>query len=102
MTSQCRVRLISVTVLFDYDVIVKVLFFAFSFQNLGIRCVKKKEVKEAIILRISAGINPFNGKCFVIISTVCISMDCDLYVYYSSTCWLIFKWTPRALPCCLF
>ncbi|XP_051020905.1 proto-oncogene c-Rel isoform X2 [Acomys russatus] len=30
------------------------------FQNLGIRCVKKKEVKEAIILRISAGINPFN------------------------------------------
>nr|P15307.2 RecName: Full=Proto-oncogene c-Rel [Mus musculus]CAA42817.1 c-rel [Mus musculus] len=30
------------------------------FQNLGIRCVKKKEVKGAIILRISAGINPFN------------------------------------------
>ncbi|XP_021482251.1 proto-oncogene c-Rel isoform X2 [Meriones unguiculatus] len=30
------------------------------FQNLGIRCVKKKEVKEAIILRIGAGINPFN------------------------------------------
>ncbi|XP_041524635.1 proto-oncogene c-Rel isoform X3 [Microtus oregoni] len=30
------------------------------FQNLGIRCVKKKEVKDAIILRISAGINPFN------------------------------------------
>ncbi|XP_029424870.1 proto-oncogene c-Rel isoform X1 [Nannospalax galili] len=30
------------------------------FQNLGIRCVKKKEVKEAIISRISAGINPFN------------------------------------------
>ncbi|CAO2640853.1 Proto-oncogene c-Rel [Lemmus lemmus] len=30
------------------------------FQNLGIRCVKKKEVKEAVILRISAGINPFN------------------------------------------
>ncbi|XP_012969026.1 proto-oncogene c-Rel isoform X2 [Mesocricetus auratus] len=30
------------------------------FQNLGIRCVKKKEVKEAIILRISAGINPFS------------------------------------------
>lgn len=52
--------------------ILKVSFFAFSFQNLGIRCVKKKEVKEAIILRISAGINPFNGKCFVIISTICI------------------------------
>ncbi|XP_023576633.1 proto-oncogene c-Rel isoform X2 [Octodon degus] len=30
------------------------------FQNLGIRCVKKKEVKEAVISRISAGINPFN------------------------------------------
>ncbi|XP_035577553.1 proto-oncogene c-Rel isoform X3 [Canis lupus dingo] len=30
------------------------------FQNLGIRCVKKKEVKEAIISRIRAGINPFN------------------------------------------
>jgi len=29
---------------------------------LGIRCVKKKEVKEAIISRIRAGINPFNGK----------------------------------------
>ncbi|XP_066123290.1 proto-oncogene c-Rel isoform X1 [Saccopteryx bilineata] len=29
------------------------------FQNLGIRCVKKKEVKEAIISRIRAGINPF-------------------------------------------
>ncbi|XP_048208817.1 proto-oncogene c-Rel isoform X2 [Perognathus longimembris pacificus] len=30
------------------------------FQNLGIRCVKKKEVKEVIISRINAGINPFN------------------------------------------
>ncbi|KAM5227874.1 proto-oncogene c-Rel [Ctenodactylus gundi] len=30
------------------------------FQNLGIRCVKKKEVKEAITSRISTGINPFN------------------------------------------
>ncbi|XP_014444724.1 proto-oncogene c-Rel isoform X2 [Tupaia chinensis] len=29
------------------------------FQNLGIRCVKKKEVKEAVISRIRAGINPF-------------------------------------------
>nr|XP_057920272.1 proto-oncogene c-Rel isoform X2 [Doryrhamphus excisus] len=31
-----------------------------AFQNLGIRCVKKKEVKDAIIERISRGINPFN------------------------------------------
>ncbi|KAM9601448.1 proto-oncogene c-Rel isoform 1-T1 [Trichechus inunguis] len=30
------------------------------FQNLGIRCVKKKEVKEAVISRIRAGINPFS------------------------------------------
>ncbi|XP_075391954.1 proto-oncogene c-Rel isoform X1 [Tenrec ecaudatus] len=30
------------------------------FQNLGIRCVKKKEVKEAVISRRRAGINPFN------------------------------------------
>ncbi|XP_061819117.1 proto-oncogene c-Rel isoform X1 [Nerophis lumbriciformis] len=31
-----------------------------AFQNLGIRCVKKKEVKDAIIQRISRGVNPFN------------------------------------------
>ncbi|XP_057704965.1 proto-oncogene c-Rel [Corythoichthys intestinalis] len=31
-----------------------------AFQNLGIRCVKKREVKEAILQRISRGINPFN------------------------------------------
>ncbi|XP_037663266.1 proto-oncogene c-Rel isoform X2 [Choloepus didactylus] len=30
------------------------------FQNLGIRCVKKKEVKEAVVSRIRAGINPFS------------------------------------------
>ncbi|NXO02254.1 REL protein, partial [Rhinopomastus cyanomelas] len=31
-----------------------------SFQNLGIQCVKKKELKESIALRISKKINPFN------------------------------------------
>ncbi|NWX92058.1 REL protein, partial [Nothoprocta ornata] len=31
-----------------------------SFQNLGIQCVKKKELKESISLRISRKINPFN------------------------------------------
>ncbi|XP_061693600.1 proto-oncogene c-Rel isoform X2 [Syngnathoides biaculeatus] len=31
-----------------------------AFQNLGIRCVKKREVKDAILQRISRGINPFN------------------------------------------
>lgn len=101
MTSQCGVRLISVTVLFDYDVIVKVLFFAFSFQNLGIRCVKKKEVKEAIILRISAGINPFNGKCFVIISTVRISWTV-ICMYMTVPLVGLYLRVPRALPCCLF
>ncbi|XP_061646167.1 proto-oncogene c-Rel isoform X1 [Phyllopteryx taeniolatus] len=31
-----------------------------AFQNLGIRCMKKREVKDAILQRISRGINPFN------------------------------------------
>ncbi|KFV80780.1 Proto-oncogene c-Rel, partial [Struthio camelus australis] len=31
-----------------------------SFQNLGIQCVKKKDLKESIALRISKKINPFN------------------------------------------
>ncbi|NXD42381.1 REL protein, partial [Copsychus sechellarum] len=31
-----------------------------SFQNLGIQCVKKKDLKESISLRISRKINPFN------------------------------------------
>lgn len=46
------------------------------FQNLGIRCVKKKEVKEAIISRIRAGINPFN----VPESQLLDIEDCDLKV----------------------
>lgn len=33
-----------------------------SFQNLGIQCVKKKDLKESISLRISKKINPFNGE----------------------------------------
>ncbi|XP_039203483.1 proto-oncogene c-Rel isoform X1 [Crotalus tigris] len=31
-----------------------------SFQNLGIQCVKKRELKESIISRIAKKINPFN------------------------------------------
>ncbi|XP_039900620.1 proto-oncogene c-Rel [Simochromis diagramma] len=31
-----------------------------AFQNLGIQCVRRREVKEAIIQRITRGINPFN------------------------------------------
>ncbi|XP_077189195.1 proto-oncogene c-Rel isoform X2 [Paroedura picta] len=31
-----------------------------SFQNLGIQCVKKRELKESIILRITNNINPFS------------------------------------------
>ncbi|XP_045684408.1 proto-oncogene c-Rel isoform X1 [Phyllostomus hastatus] len=46
------------------------------FQNLGIRCVKKKEVKEAIVSRISAGINPFNIPEPQLLDTE----DCDLNV----------------------
>lgn len=51
----------------------KVLCFPSSFQNLGIRCVKKKEVKEAIISRIRAGINPFNGTFDMTIYIICVS-----------------------------
>lgn len=46
------------------------------FQNLGIRCVKKKEVKEAIISRIRAGINPFAVPEPQLLDTE----DCDLNV----------------------
>ncbi|CAL8255271.1 unnamed protein product [Lota lota] len=31
-----------------------------AFQNLGIQCVRRREVKEAIMQRITRGINPFN------------------------------------------
>ncbi|XP_041107435.1 proto-oncogene c-Rel [Polyodon spathula] len=31
-----------------------------SFQNLGIQCVRRREVKEAIVFRIAKCINPFN------------------------------------------
>ena len=61
------------------------LCFLSSFQNLGIRCVKKKEVKEAIISRIRAGINPFNGKyvwynCFYYLSIDLFVLS-DFYLY---------------------
>ncbi|XP_027721170.1 proto-oncogene c-Rel [Vombatus ursinus] len=49
---------------------------ALIFQNLGIRCVKKKEVKEAIISRISAEINPFNVPEQQLLNVE----DCDLNV----------------------
>lgn len=38
------------------------LCFCSSFQNLGIQCVKRKEVKDAILQRINRGINPFGGE----------------------------------------
>ncbi|XP_038593630.1 proto-oncogene c-Rel [Micropterus salmoides] len=31
-----------------------------AFQNLGIQCVRRREVKDAIVQRITRGINPFN------------------------------------------
>ncbi|KAM9065802.1 proto-oncogene c-Rel isoform 1-T1 [Sarcophilus harrisii] len=49
---------------------------ALIFQNLGIRCVKKKEVKEAIVSRISAEINPFNVPEQELLNIE----DCDLNV----------------------
>ncbi|XP_071250635.1 proto-oncogene c-Rel [Salvelinus alpinus] len=32
----------------------------FAFQNLGIQCVRRREVKESIVQRMTRGINPFN------------------------------------------
>lgn len=37
--------------------------FAFSFPNLGIQCVKKKDVNEAITCRLQTNNNPFNSRC---------------------------------------
>lgn len=34
-----------------------------SFPNLGIQCVKKKDVTEAITCRLQTGNNPFNSRC---------------------------------------
>lgn len=45
---------------FTHDIFFKI---SYSFQNLGIQCVRRREVKEAIIQRITRGINPFNGEC---------------------------------------
>ncbi|NWQ80171.1 REL protein, partial [Columbina picui] len=42
------------------DSLLKSCHICFSFQNLGIQCVKKKDLKESIALRISKKINPFN------------------------------------------
>lgn len=39
-----------------------VCVFALSFQNLGIQCVKKKDVNEAITCRLHTNNNPFNSK----------------------------------------
>ena len=34
-----------------------------SFNNLGIQCVRKKEIEAAIERKIQLGIDPYNGKC---------------------------------------
>lgn len=52
--------------------------FALSFQNLGIQCVKKKDVNEAITCRLQTNNNPFSSKwsCLKlgeIQSTFCVS-----------------------------
>ncbi|CAL1577165.1 unnamed protein product [Knipowitschia caucasica] len=33
-----------------------------AFQNLGIQCVRRREVKDSIVQRITRGSNPFNGQ----------------------------------------
>jgi len=33
-----------------------------SFQNLGIQCVRRREVRDAIMQRVTRGINPFGGE----------------------------------------
>lgn len=33
-----------------------------SFQNLGIQCVRKRDLEKAVAKRIETGNNPFNGK----------------------------------------
>ena len=38
------------------------LLYGFSFQNLGIQCVKKKDVTEAITCRLQTNNNPYNSK----------------------------------------
>ncbi|KAF3842395.1 hypothetical protein F7725_024346 [Dissostichus mawsoni] len=35
------------------------LYYPHSFQNLGIQCVRRREVKDAIVQRMTRGINPF-------------------------------------------
>lgn len=37
----------------------------FRFQNLGIQCVRRREVKDAIQQRINRGINPFSGESWL-------------------------------------
>lgn len=44
-----------VNVVFDF-------YLPLSFQNLGIQCVKKKDVNEAITCRLQTNNNPFNSK----------------------------------------
>lgn len=34
----------------------------FSFNNLGIQCVRKKEIEAAIERKIQLGIDPYNGE----------------------------------------
>ena len=42
-------------------------FTYFSFQNLGIQCVRRREVKDAILQRINRGINPFSGESWLFV-----------------------------------
>lgn len=46
------------------DVDCDFLFFFYSFQNLGIQCVRRREVRDAIMQRVNRGLNPFSGEIF--------------------------------------
>lgn len=40
------------------------IIYFYSFQNLGIQCVRRREVKDAIMQRVNRGLNPFSGEIF--------------------------------------
>lgn len=84
MLRTCRMLNISAAVIHKAHVCLRVsLFyfcsytvFRFSFQNLGIQCVKKKDVNEAIVCRLETNNNPFNSKWLCLEVSAAQSMFC--------------------------
>lgn len=59
------------------DMVRLTMFLFNSFQNLGIQCVRRREVRDAIMQRVNRGLNPFSGKisfrflwCFPLLSCI--------------------------------